>query len=124
MLTHTIVGQSSNTIISQHLFLVIAVYALLVLAARRSWLKTQEVPLVTGAMLFWAVAWILQPVIPLVRTRYPQLAEAIPLSLLMVAPIVVAMIVGVVFVMKKNREVTESKTGNEVVTKKLAKRKR
>jgi hypothetical protein len=100
VITNVSAGHGMNSV-TVHLMTVIVVYALVVFACRRQWIKPNEIALIGGADIFWTIAWVLSPLIPVVRTRFPELSTAIPASLGMIAPLIAAMIFGLIYVKKK-----------------------
>ncbi len=92
---------SPDKLLVLRIVIVLAVYAALVFAARRSWVKPKELVWIGGAIIFWAIAWLLNVVVQIVRPRYPELSQYLPVSLGLVAPIVIALVYGLRIVYKR-----------------------
>jgi hypothetical protein len=73
----------------------------LVFVSHREWIKPSEIPWIGGAAMFWTIGWILAPLIPIVRLRYPTLQAAVPISIGMIVPMIAAMVFGLAYVRKK-----------------------
>jgi hypothetical protein len=98
---------SPDKLIAEHLFVVLVVYAIIIFAGRRSWLRPTELKLVGAAMIFWAIAWLLQPVLAAVRGHYSAITTALPLSAGLILPVLAAMIFGLFYVAKHSDKPTE-----------------
>jgi hypothetical protein len=90
-----------DKLIAAHLIVVLAVYAVIILAGHRKWLKPNELKLVGAAMLFWAIGWLLQPILSVVRSHYTAISTALPISIGLIAPVVAAMVFGLLYVAKR-----------------------
>ena len=101
MITNVVAGHNFTGPLTSHLMAVITIYALLVLSLQRQWIKPTELTYIGGAAGFWAVAWILAPLLPLVRARFPEPSVAIPVSFALITPLIVAMAFGLLYVRKK-----------------------
>ena len=93
-------GATPDHLIVFRLTVVLAAYALLAFAGKRRWLRPNEILWVGLAEIFWALAWLLQPTILVVRTHILGRDKAALVSLGMVLPVLIAMAVGLRFIMK------------------------
>jgi hypothetical protein len=94
--------------IGEHLVIVLAVYALVILAGRRNWLRGPELMWVGLAMIFWAIAFLLQPIVTIVRIHYGAAGAYIPISAGLIAPLVIAMAFGLRYTMRRVAKQSES----------------
>ncbi len=90
------------------LTVVIAAYALLAFAGKRRWLRPNELLWVGLAEIFWALAWLLQPTILVVRTHILGRDKAALISIGMVLPVLIAMGVGLRFIMRAAGQTVEA----------------
>ena len=93
-----------DKLIGEHTVIVLAVYAILIFAGQKKWLRPGELKIVGAAMIFWAVAWLLQPIIGVVRGHYPALTTAVPISVGLIIPVVAAMGFGLYYVAKRSQD--------------------
>lgn len=96
--------QPIEKLITQRMMIVIAAYAVLVLAGSRKWLRPREIAGIGAALIFWAAAWLFEAVVQAVRARYMREAQYVGISLALVVPILIAMGLGLRFVTKRASE--------------------
>ncbi len=90
------------------LTVVIAAYALLAFAGKRRWLRPTELLWVGLAEIFWALAWLLQPTILVVRSHILGRDKAALISIGMVLPVLIAMGIGLRFIMRAAGQAVEA----------------
>jgi len=92
---------SPDKLLILRIVIVLAVYAVLIFAARKEWVKPRELLWIGAAVIFWAAGWLLNVVIEIVRPRYPQLSQFLPVSIGLIAPVIIALAFGLRMVYKR-----------------------
>jgi len=83
--------------------MIIGGVALLTAASKLKWLKPVETGWVGAGMIFCATGWVLTAIINITRADFPNPLQAIIIALALTAPLVLSLIVGLVFLVKRSK---------------------
>ena len=90
-----------NVVLSQRLILIIAAVAVLSCAGRRKWITSNEAAWIGAAIIFAATGWVLQAVLNVTRATFPNRLDAIAAGIGLTAPVVLALIIGLIILVKQ-----------------------
>jgi hypothetical protein len=103
--------------LTQRLILIIGAVAMLTFAGRRKWISATETAWIGTALIFASTGWVLQAVLNITRSDFPDRVQAIWMAVAMTAPLIIALAIGLFMLVRRLKSSPARDTSQKVLKK-------